>query len=284
MNSWKHRKLLNRYDQQMDSFDLQKYFQNNTFPESMPEPLQTYTKKIIEGCLQKTADTLAQQQFQYSALQSQINPHFLYNTLDNIRSEALASQNTTIAEMTEKLSRFFRYCISNQSDIITLRDEILNLKDYFYIQQYRFGDRFSLNIMIDDEKALESHMPKMILQPIVENAIYHGLERQKHGGCVTLRSILTPTLLYLWVSDNGIGMAPEQLQKLKDRLLHPDPPQLTASKHKSIALTNINTRIQLQFGPEYGIRISSVEQKGTDVEIRLPYLDTLTFKQHYKKD
>lgn len=284
MNRWKRKNKLAVYQQQMEAFDVQAYLRSNEFPEDMPEPLKQYTQKLVDGCFLKSTDTLARQQYQYSALQSQINPHFLYNTLESIRSEALMNQAPSIAEMTERLSRFFRYCISNQADIITLRDEIRNLKDYFYIQQYRFGNRFSLEINLDDEKALESHMPKMVLQPLVENAIGHGLESKKNGGCVSIDSILTSNTLYLWIRDNGIGMSQQQLLELNERLKHPSPSQFANARHKGIALTNINTRIQLQFGQEYGIRVTSVEGRGTDVEIRLPYIDTLTFEKKYKKD
>lgn len=284
MFKWGRKRNLNFYRHQMEAFDLQNYFQSNEFPVDMPEDLKRYTKRIMDGCFGREADILAEQQSQYAALQSQINPHFLYNTLESIRSEALLNQNPSIAKMTETLSRFFRYCISNQSDIITLRDEILNLNDYFYIQKYRFGDRFSLDIEIDDEKALETYMPKMILQPLVENAIFHGLENKKNGGRITIHSTLASGILYLWVNDNGVGMNAEQLQKLNYRLLHPETPQLVNGRHKGIAMANINKRIQLMFGPEYGIRISSIEQKGTDIEIRLPFHDTLNFINDSKKD
>ena len=284
MLKWHRKRNLKFYRQQMESFRLQEYFESNTFPADMPEDLKNYTQRIIEGCFSREADVLARQQSQYNALQSQINPHFLYNTLDGIRSEALMNHNDSIAKMVETLSRFFRYCISSQSDIITLRDEILNLNDYFYIQTYRFGDRFSLDIVIDDERALETYMPKMVLQPLVENAIFHGLENKKNGGKVTIHSALASDVLYLWISDNGVGMSQEQLKELNHRLLHPGPPQLAMGRHGGIALANINTRIQLQFGSEYGIRISSVEQKGTDVEIRIPYSGTLNFRKNFRKD
>lgn len=284
MTGWRRKRNLKFYQQQMLSFDLQQYFKTNEFPADMPEDLKLYTQKIISECYNREAELLAKQQSRYSALQSQINPHFLYNTLESIRSEALIHHNTSVAKMTETLSRFFRYCISNQSDFITLRDEILNLNDYFYIQKYRFGERFSLDIQIDDDKALENYMPKMVLQPLVENAIFHGLENKKNGGRITIHSALTSNALYLWVSDNGIGMNAEQLKELHDRLLHPETSRLTAQKHKGIAMTNINTRIQLQFGAEYGLRISSIEQKGTDIEIRLPRIDNLNFKNDFRKD
>ena len=143
-----------------------------------------YIVKVEEDCERQKAEIekdyeskVLSKQMQYQALQSQINPHFLYNTLDSIRGEALMAGNENIASMTERLSRFFRYCISNKGNIATIRDEINNILDYFYIQEYRFGDKFHLEIEVDEE-CYSYKIPQMTLQPIVENAIFHGLERK----------------------------------------------------------------------------------------------------------
>ncbi len=273
-----------RYINAMESFDLQQYLETGTFSPDTPEELQRFTKKIVEGCLSQYEADIDRQQDHIAALQSQINPHFLYNTLDNIRSEALLNGNMVIEEMTECLSRFFRYTISNRGDMVSLRDEILNLKDYFFIQQYRFGKRFSLDIKIQDNAALEATVPKMILQPLVENALYHGLESKKEGGCVTIHHELTSRCLYLWVSDNGIGMPESRLDELNDKLQHPAPLKTRMKNHKSIAMTNIHSRIRLHFGSKYGIRVSSVENRGTDVEVRLPYLPPHTTYRQTERD
>ena len=117
-----------------------------------------------------------------SALQSQINPHFLYNTLDSIRSKALLDKQTEIAAMTEILSKFFRYCISNDESLVKIKEEINHIRDYYYIQKYRFEDRIDIEIVIEDDEIYELYIPKMTLQPLIENAMIHGLERLAHQG------------------------------------------------------------------------------------------------------
>lgn len=215
---------------------------------------------------------LIEKQIEYSALQSQINPHFLYNTLEAIRSQALLNKQEEIALMTEKLARFFRYCISNREDVVTIRDEINNIRDYFFIQQYRFENRFSLDILYDESNdAFEKVIPKMTLQPIVENAIFHGLEQKKGKGNVTIRVLQTVEKIYIIISDNGIGMSEEQVicmnQKLQNLM---EKTNETGVYKRGIALTNVNNRLKLYFGEEYGLRVCSIEGQGTDVEICIP--------------
>ena len=121
-------------------------------------------------------------QAELNALQNQINPHFLYNTLECIRGKAMVQGAEQIANMTEALSAFFRYSISIQENLVTLEQELQNTKNYFLIQKYRFGNRFHLRIfLVEESEAGEYLMPKMTLQPIVENAIFHGLEKSEIG-------------------------------------------------------------------------------------------------------
>ncbi len=265
-------------------FDPEEYAMTHTIPAGMPPELASFIKKVSHAASNSASSDLRQQQAQYSALQSQINPHFLYNTLECIRSEALFSKQQNIADMTENLSRFFRYCISSRGDFVTLQDEIANIKQYFFIQQYRFGNKFSMDIRLEDDRILQSHMPKMILQPIVENAIYHGLEQKKGGGSILLRITMTEKKLYIWVSDDGVGMASHQVEEINHRLLHPDYEPTHSKPHHGIALTNVNSRIQLHFGKEYGLRIMSVLHKGTDVEIVLPHYDDLEFSRRFLQE
>ena len=213
-------------------------------------------------------------QMQYQALQSQINPHFLYNTLDSIRGEALMAGNENIAAMTERLSRFFRYCISNQGHVATIRDEINNVLDYFYIQEYRFGDKFHLSTQID-EGCDQYKLPQMCLQPIVENAIFHGLERKKDGGTVSIHVFETDKNIKIQVSDNGVGIDEEELSKINQNLRRTDEelPRVNRSEHTQktgIALQNVNDRIRIHYGNDYGITLHSTKYIGTDVMILIP--------------
>ena len=154
---------------------------------------------------------LRQKQAEYLALQNQINPHFLYNALEAIRADALLADCEEIAETTEALATFFRYTISNVQEYVTFSDEPDNAENYFTIQRCRFGDKLSLELEMENENPLEARMPKLILQPLVENAVSHGLEGKiKHG---TVRIIVenSEQTLFLRVRDDGIGMPEERL-------------------------------------------------------------------------
>ena len=209
-------------------------------------------------------------QAELTALQSQINPHFLCNTLESIRGQALVDGNREIAKMMEALASFFRYSISRRGNFVTLRDELDNIKNYMMIQSYRFNNRFSLEIIIeeDDEKAYDYLIPRLILQPVVENSIYHGLEVLPEGGKVVIEVTLTENILILTVSDNGKGMDPKTLSELNARIRSAN--METGGDGTGIALPNIHKRIQLLFGEEYGVNIYSTLNQGTDVEIVLP--------------
>jgi two-component system sensor histidine kinase YesM len=250
--------------------NMVEYFKDGEMSEDVPVEIReliTHLYKVIE---EKYSAELLKNQMEYSALQNQINPHFLYNTLDSIRGQALTSGFDEIAGMTEKLSRFFRYCIGSQGDIVTIREEINNIRDYFFIQQYRFEDKFMLKVVVDDDEALDGYIPKMILQPIVENAIYHGLERTKSGGTVKLRILSTKKKLYIIISDNGIGMEPDVVNSINDRLRQNSMLIGNSEKKGGIALVNVNRRIKLHFGEEYGIRMTSALNMGTDIELVMP--------------
>lgn len=209
------------------------------------------------------------------ALQNQINPHFLYNTLEGIRSEALIAGLDTVAEMTEALASFFRYTISKLDQLVTLEDELENIETYFIIQQFRFGERLRLRIVYDesDWKALfKCKLPKLTLQPIVENAIVHGIERKIAPGQITIRLDMTEKRLMIRILDDGVGMDEETLLWLNKRLnaISFDYIKPQRDGKGGIALLNVNNRIRLLFGEEYGICVQSKQNVGTDVELTLP--------------
>lgn len=213
---------------------------------------------------------LNKRQAQYQALQNQINPHFLYNTLESIRSEALLADLDSVGEMCEALANFFRYTISNMRDLVTIEDEIKNIQNYFYIQKYRFGDRMHLNVeydKADKDLIFEYTIPKLTLQPIVENAIIHGIERKIGEGTVTIRLILTEKRVLIEIIDDGVGMDEEALDKINKNIQN----RVENSKSSNgIAITNVNNRIKLLFGEAYGIIVYSKPGIGTNVEIALP--------------
>ncbi|MCR4907209.1 MAG: sensor histidine kinase [Lachnospiraceae bacterium] len=230
--------------------------------------------------LRRDSAELFDKQTALMALQSQINPHFLYNTLDSIRGRALIEGNDEIARMLEALAAFFRYSISGREKPVTLRDELANIKNYMMIQQYRFNDRFSLEIVIDeeDEAAYDYQIPRLIIQPVVENAVFHGLEEMAGGGKIVIEIILTDENLILIISDNGKGIAPDTLKRLNERIHHPErlsgEEESISGGHRNtgIALPNIHRRIQLLYGDAYGVQVYSTPGQGTDVEITVPAL------------
>lgn len=233
------------------------------------------TMRFKEMLDTKELISISKKQAEYLALQNQINPHFLYNTLEGIRSEALCSGMDGVAQMTETLAKFFRYTISNVDNLVTLEDELSNIENYDRIQKYRFGDRLNVSIEYGDEDekdVLTLCLPKLTLQPIVENSIYHGIERKIGIGNIRIKIQTTPNRLIITISDDGLGMGGDQLSILNKRLrevsldgVAPEP-----NKKGGIAIVNVNNRIKLLFGDEYGIYIFSTQDIGTDVTITLP--------------
>lgn len=209
-----------------------------------------------------------------ATLQGQINPHFLYNSLECIRGQALIQGAAEIADTTQALSKFFRYSISSKSDVVTLKEELDNVINYMKIQQYRFKDRFNLAIKYDkdEERILNAQLPKLTLQPIVENAIEHGFEQKSSDAMIKIEIIDTKKNLNIIVSDNGRGMNVETLNSLLGEMENErsDKSSEKEGTHIGIAMNNVNRRIKLFYGEEYGLFITSIENIGTDVEIHIP--------------
>ena len=216
----------------------------------------------------------SKRQAQFLALQNQINPHFLYNTLEGIRAEALLAGLQSVASMTEALSTFFRYTISNVENLVTLKQELDNTRNYFFIQQFRFGSRLKLEVEIDDddeEEILRYRIPKLTLQPIVENCIIHGLECKVGEGLLRLRIETTESRLLVTISDNGVGMEQDVLDTMHKNLsVRSFDYMKREEQHGGIALVNVNNRIKLLFGEQYGLIVTSRVKVGTDVLITLP--------------
>ncbi len=218
---------------------------------------------------------LNKRQAQYLALQNQINPHFLYNTLESIRSEALIAQLDSVADMTEALASFFRYTISKVENLVSVEEELQNCQTYFRIQRYRFGERLELNIEYDpedQEEIFRCRLPKLTMQPILENSIIHGTELKIGTGLLTIHLERTQRRLLIRVSDNGIGMDAETLARLNSRLGRGGLSAVGEEREQrgGVALVNVDDRIRLLFGSEYGLHVFSIQGSGTDVEITLP--------------
>ena len=211
------------------------------------------------------------------ALHSQINPHFLYNTLESIRSEALIAGLVSVADMTEALATFFRYTISKVENLVSVEEELQNCMTYFKIQQYRFGDRLQLSVECDpEEKAAiySCRIPKLTLQPILENSIIHGTECKLGTGHIRILLEMTESCLLLCISDDGNGMEERKVADINERLQKSGGILATGESETKggIALVNVNNRIHLLFGEEYGIHVYSMPEIGTDVKIRIPVI------------
>ena len=209
------------------------------------------------------------------ALQNQINPHFLYNTLEVIRGRALVQNAQDIADMTEALATIFRYNINRPGAVATLQEEIDNVRNYMLIQNCRFGDRFRFETEIEDvEDGILTHvLPVLTLQPLVENAIYHGINERIGGGRIRLKAYLTQRDLLIIISDNGKGMDDVTLQEIHRKLVGASeglPVEKKTGRGTGIALTNVNQRIKFYFGKEYGLDVKSTLGIGTTITITIP--------------
>ena len=241
--------------------------------------IEEITKKVEKIINTDELVNASKKQAQYLALQNQINPHFLYNTLEGIRGETLNAGLENVSNMAEALATFFRYTISNVENLVLLEDELANVKNYYIIQRYRFGERLNLSVEYDDPenemKIMTCKLPKLTLQPIVENAIYHGIERKIGKGTVRIRIETTASRLIITISDNGVGMTEERLREINNKLNRTTLEYIKPNDetHNGIATVNVNNRIKLLFGEEYGICMYSTLNVGTDVEITLPLLE-----------
>ena len=210
-----------------------------------------------------------------NVLVSQINPHFLYNTLDTIRSMAIIRDSEDIAQMAESLSMLFRYSISRPGEMATLKDELDNVKNYLVIQGYRFPGKFKYQQRIEDEELLQYKLPVLTIQPVIENAIHHGLETKVGGGQVSVYAYSTQERFIIRIADNGMGMTEQQMDSLRERLskgrfIYEQDRDLKKRGNTGIALPNVNQRIKFYYGDDYGIKVYSTAGIGTIVEIILP--------------
>lgn len=229
------------------------------------------------------AGELLVRQVEFSTLQSQINPHFLYNTLDSLRGHAMATGADDIANMAEALSHFFRYSISRTGDFVTVQQELDSIGNYFHIQRYRFGEGLILTVSTDPEDDLSGYyMPKLTLQPLVENCIAHGFSDSPTAGTVVVQVVLSRKRLMITVEDTGVGMDAATLAALRDKIDTVIPPQMTpapskqrSGSHGGLALNNVNQRIKLFFGQEYGLFISATPNMGTTITLELPLIDNI---------
>lgn len=206
-------------------------------------------------------------ELEYQILQSQINPHFLYNTLNSIKWMATIQNATGIAEVTTALARLLKNISKGNRSMISLREELELLRDYVLIQNYRYGGMIAVSYSIPDERLLDYAIPKLTLQPIVENAIFHGIEAKGMAGQieVVFEHAEGADDLYIRITDNGVGMSEE----LIERVLSGSEAEKKTDSFRKVGICNVNMRLKHTFGAEYGISISSREGEYTTMTIRL---------------
>ncbi|KRF42270.1 sensor histidine kinase [Paenibacillus sp. Soil787] len=236
------------------------------FNDMMGE-IDELTHRLLESNSRLYEAELVKKQAEMAYLQSQINPHFLYNTLESIKGIAAEEKVDRIFNMTKALARIFRYSIKG-TDIVMLSQELTVIESYIYIQKIRFGKRLNVIYQFSSE-ILSCRVPRMILQPLVENAIFHGIEPKVGEGLLQLVGKIDGQQLYLSVSDNGIGIDEERLQEIADRMSGLQG--ISGKSTQTIGLANVNNRIKLSYGDEYGITIKSQSGVGTEVVIKIPH-------------
>ncbi|MBO2517032.1 MAG: sensor histidine kinase [Clostridiales bacterium] len=222
--------------------------------DEMAERITTLMEKQIddERTLHKT---------ELELLQAQINPHFLYNTLDSIAILAESGREEDAVLMVNSLSSFFRISLSKGKDIIPLESEVNHVNSYLQIQQIRYSDILKYDVQIPEE-IKQYYVPKLILQPLVENALYHGIKNRRGIGTIRIEGKDEGGDILLTVSDNGAGMDEEQINALQAGVYH--------DRHTGLGLVNVHKRIRLYCGEKYGLLFASEKGKGTSVSIRLP--------------
>jgi len=258
---------IHRLEKSVKNLDLQK-------PENIyiggSEEIQHLgsTIRYMVGQMRKLMDDVVHEQEQkrkneLDTLQSQINPHFLYNTLDSIIWMIECERYEEAVTMVTELASLFRISLSQGRTIITIKEEFQHAQNYSRIQQMRFKNKFEVNFLLDEE--LEKYLTiKLVIQPLLENAIYYGMEAMDGDGEILVSGYQVNGDIYIDVVDNGIGMSPEQVEKLLT------DGNYERKRGSGIGLKNVDQRIKLYFGEQYGLQIKSEADVGTKVTIHLP--------------
>ncbi|MDE7199657.1 MAG: sensor histidine kinase [Lachnospiraceae bacterium] len=224
---------------------------------SMTESLEGLVSKIKE-------DERKMRKADLRLLQEQINPHFLYNTLDTIVWLIEGNDSDKAVNMVMSLSEFFRLVLSKGKEYITIQEEELHIRSYLEIQQVRYRDILEYEIRIDPE-LYRYQILKLTLQPLVENSLYHGIKYKRARGNILVTGRVCGDEVHFTVEDNGVGMEEEELRKLQEEIKKP-----CKDTEKGFGLANVNERIRMNFGTEYGMQIDSARGEGTRVEVVIP--------------
>lgn len=230
----------------------------------MSEQIVQLFKSVTDEKIQKKNSELKALQFEYDSLQAKINPHFLYNTLESINSLAKLKGQQDIADSIFLLGKYLREAISSKRKFVLLEEEIQNIRNYVKIQQLSYGDKIQIIFHVD-EALLDVVVPKLILQPLVENSIVHGIEPKIGKGRIEITARCEKKDMYLVVWDDGVGISREQLENTMEH-----KPGNSGYEHTKVGLMAVHKRIRILYGEAYGIHIHSSPQEGTSIMIKLP--------------
>ena len=219
----------------------------------------------ISNLLETRVESEKEKDLEIKMLQAQINPHFLYNTLDSIKWIATMQKNSGIVSVVTALSSLLKNMAKGFNEKVTLRQELDFLQNYVIIEKIRYIELFDIDIIVDQEELYDARIIKLTLQPIVENAIFSGIEPSGRTGLITIRVWVKAGVLHISVTDNGIGISPENIEKLLT-----DTSRITRSNMSGIGLPNVDRRFKLVYGEDYGLTIESVVDQYTTITITLP--------------
>lgn len=230
----------------------------------LSDSMNSMIDKINELLEQVTMEQIRLRKAEFELLQSQINPHFLYNTLDAIIWLAEAGEQKKVVSMVGSLSEFFRSSLNQGKDVVSVREELNHVRSYLEIQQVRYQDILEYELDIPED-LMKYQIPKITIQPLVENALYHGIKNKRGIGKIRVTGYQQDEVFCLTIQDNGIGITPQRLEQVRRNIRK----QETDTKG-SYALYNVNERIRLNCGEKYGIEIDSIYGKSTIVTVTLP--------------
>jgi len=234
--------------------------------------IDTLINEVYEIQLKKNEAELNRKEAELATLQAQINPHFLYNTLEIIRWKSMFQMGgeNEVSDIVTTLSDYFQISLSQGRRTIPLAEELEHAQGYMKIMNYRYQDKIDYQCDVSSE-AMAGLIPKITLQPIVENALYHGIKLKEGQGVIRISARLVNDLLILEISDNGVGMEGERLAALRDSL-NDDGSERHKAGRGGYGLKNVSQRLKIQFGDAYGLEFDSIPNEGTTVRIRMPFI------------
>ena len=257
---------LGKVTEQVAKGDFSVRAEVNTTDEvgALGDSMNVMIDKINDLLSQVTTEQVRLRKAEFQLLQSQINPHFLYNTLDAIVWLAESGDQETVVRMVGSLSDFFRTSLNQGRDIVSVREELTHVRSYLEIQQVRYQDIMEYVIDVPEE-LYPYQIPKLTIQPLVENALYHGVKNKRGVGHIRIIGVPEKDSFLIRVEDDGIGMTEERLRQVTEGIQKKAP-----AETEIYGLYNVNERLRLNFGENSGITIESVDREGTSVTIHLP--------------